>query len=369
MHICFTIANNSSVPYFGWFMEKASKNPELKFSFIALTDSRPDMIDEAKSFGFNGYWIHFSNKKRKTGMIVAFFKLLKLFRKLKPDVVHTHLFDDSVPALLAARMAGIKKRVITKQDTSFHYYYAPRWKWFDRFNNSNATHVVATSNECKNFILEKEKCKPSKVSVIHHGIPVGEYTDPDKDEVIRLRSLYAPNGEFLVGTLARFIEWKRHEDIVEVARIVSANEKNIRFLFFGNGPLESDIKDLIMQYHLEDKVILAGFYPRDKIKNVFGALDLYLHAAFMEPFGFVIAEAMAAGLPVVSTPTGAALDGIVHKKSGWIAEYNNKDALAEGIRYFYRNPVEKPWKPAVDISEKLFDFNIMYNNYLNLYGV
>jgi hypothetical protein len=152
MKIVFVIANNSSVPYFKWFAERSAKNKEHQFCFVMLHSESPDMIVDAAQWGCECYWIPFNNEKRKSSMISSFFKLYQLFKKLKPDVVHSHLFDDSLPTLLAARLAMVRKRVITKQDTTFHYFYAPKWVIADKFNNWNATDLIPVSKEAEDFI-------------------------------------------------------------------------------------------------------------------------------------------------------------------------------------------------------------------------
>jgi hypothetical protein len=97
MHVVHVIANNSSVPYLNWFAERLHKYPDVKFSFIVMYPEKPHLIDEMKAFGCDTYWLKFDSSKRKAGMIASFFKLYKLFRQLKPDVVNAHLFDDSLP--------------------------------------------------------------------------------------------------------------------------------------------------------------------------------------------------------------------------------------------------------------------------------
>ena len=109
MHVAHVIANNSTVPYLSWFAQRIKTYPDVKFTFIVLYHEKPHMIEEMTEYGCNTYWIKFDPNRRKSGMVFVFFKLLKLFRELKPDVVNAHLFDDSVPALLAARLAGVKK--------------------------------------------------------------------------------------------------------------------------------------------------------------------------------------------------------------------------------------------------------------------
>lgn len=366
-HIVFVIANNSSVPYFTLFMERAKKLGAFRFSFVAMTRERPEMIDEARSYGFDGYWIPFNNEHRRWQMIWAVPRLMKLFRKIHPDVVHTHLFDDSVPALLAARVSGIPARVITKQDTSFHFFYAKRWVGFDRFNNRNATHVVAVSKEAYDFVIDKEKCDKRKISMIHHGIDIDRFSIPDPTLVDEFKTKYQLHNCLVIGTVARFIEWKKFNIVVETAAIVAKSVPESRFLLIGQGDLMPEILDLIHKKGLEKNVILTGFIEKGLMQHVYGAMDQYLHAAHMEPFGFVIAEAMVAGLPVVSTPTGAARDAIIQKQNGWLGEYDNPQSLADGILYFYHNRPVLPWKEAQQTANKMFNFERMFDDYINLY--
>ena len=153
MHIIFVISNESSVPYFNWFAEKATQQKEHQFSFVTLYTERPKMIEDVGKYGWKCYWFKYNHHKRKRGMMSTFFQLYRLFKKLKPDVVHTHLFDDSLPALFAAKLARVKTRVITKADTTFHYFYAPKWMIADRFNNKNATHIVPPSKEAEKCLV------------------------------------------------------------------------------------------------------------------------------------------------------------------------------------------------------------------------
>jgi glycosyltransferase involved in cell wall biosynthesis len=348
-------------------MKEAAKDKSLHFSFVVLDTKEPELMEEVKQYGFDCYWIKFDAGKRRKSMVYATRKLYSLFRKIKPDIVHSHLFDDSVPALFAARLARVPKRVITKQDTAFHFNYAKRWVRFDRFNNRNATHVVPVSKEAYEFVREIEKCSEKKMHLVHHGIDRDQFLSFDNAEREKIRANYAPNGEVLIGTLARFIHWKRYDLALDVAEIVVKETPQAKFVFWGNGDLKADIAEEIKNRGLGKNVILADYYPRDKIENVYAAMDIYLHTAYMEPFGFVLAEAMMCGVPVVSTPTGAARDAIIHTENGWIGQYDNAESLAKGILFYLNNPIVKPLVPARDIALKMYSFPLMFSSYLNLY--
>lgn len=367
MHILFVMANNSSVPYFNWFGEKSMQHPEVKFSFVCLYPTKPKMLEDMAGFNCDCYWIQFDATKRKRSYIKSTIALYRLFRKLKPDVVHSHLFDDSVPSMLASRMANVKIRAITKADTGFHYHYAPQWMIFDKFNNWNATHVVAISEECKQFVLEKEKANPEKVHLVHHGVPVKQFTNQKEAHKEYLINKYKLENKKVIGTVARLIDWKGYKTIIEAARKVVAKIPNATFLFVGTGGQKEELEALIKKYQLESNIILAGWVDREMIPSLYGILDVYVHAAKKEPFGFVIAEAMLNGCPMVSTPTGAAKDAIKDKENGILIETNDVTGTADAILFMLTNDVKEIKRNAVETALRMYPFTKMWENHLKIY--
>lgn len=366
--VVFTMANNSTAPYFLWFAEEASKRDDIELIFVMLTEEKPILPEQVEKFNCKGYWVPFDFRRRRTQMIKAVPKLYRLFRKLKPDVVHTHLFDDSVPALLAARLAGIKVRAITKGDTFYHYNFAPKWVKFDKYNNRNAHFVIAPATEAYDFILNKEKCPPAKLKMIHTRIPVKYFTEDKPQVTEQLRQKYLGNdNRFVVGTMARFIEWKGYKTLVAAAEIVLRKHKDIVFLLMGEGEQKLEIEKRVEEKGISDHFIFGGRVDNALLPSFYPLYDVFVHPAFMEPGGFVIMETMAVGLPIVSMPTGTAKDGIIHKQNGWLSEYQNPLSVAEGIIYFYENRMPKPWLEPRKTAFEKFDFQLMVDAYMNLY--
>ncbi|HLG03364.1 MAG TPA: glycosyltransferase family 4 protein [Bacteroidia bacterium] len=370
IHILHFIANNSSVPYFKWFAELSATDKNVKLSFAMLLNQRPTLIDEMKKLGIEVHWIYFDRTKRSVSMLRAIPKLYALMQRLNPDVVHTHLFDDSLPALFAGRLARVPVRVITKQDTAFHWYYAPKAVKYDRLNNKNATHIVAVSEECKEFILEKEKADPAKVHLIHHGIPIGLLTHQTEETRTLLRSKYNPNSKMIIGTVARIIEWKGYRYIIEAAAKLVKKHPGLHFLFAGEGAQKGELELLIKEKGLGDSISFTGLIDRQDIPSFYGIMDIYLHAAFMEPFGFVIAEAMANGVPVVSTPTGAARDSIRDGENGMLVRYKDPDSIVAGIERLLtlsHDERKRMGEKARQTVFELFRVEKTWENYLRLY--
>ncbi len=366
MHIVFTIADEGAVPYFQWFAKKAKQEGKHKFSFIALASKKTEMLKKVDEIGCDTYLIPFDINFRKKSMISAFFKLYKLLKKIKPDIVQTNLFDDSFPGLLAAKFAGVKTRVIVKQDTTYHYYYAPKWVKADRFNNWNATDLVPVSNEAKQFIIEKEKADINKITMIHHGIPSELFTNSTEENKKALIEKYKLQDKIVLGTVSRLIEWKGYRYIISAAKNVVKKYPNAVFIFVGEGEQKQELIDLAKKNDVLNNIIFTGWMDRELIPSFYSILDVYVHAASFEPFGFVIPEAMMNEAPVVSTPTGSALDAISHKENGYLCKYKDIESLTEGIIYTIENG--KLFKEkGKETALKMYEFNVMYNNYIKLY--
>lgn len=367
MHILHTFANNSHVPYLTWFAERAAREGNIRYTFLILYPERPVMIEEMESLGFTCIWIPFDATMRKWGMLRALPQLWWQIQKARPDVVHCNLFDDSMPGLIASWLAGVRVRVITRQDTGFHWRYTPLWTHLDRWNTRLATHVIAISEECRAFLVEQEHAPPSKVHLVHNGIPPERFTAQDEGTVARLRERFGIAGHWpIIGTVARFIEWKGYRHIISAAKLLAQKHPNARFLFCGQGDQENEIRQLVFAAGLQNHVVFTGWVERAEIASFFGLLDIYLHAAELEPFGLVYAEAMMNGVPVVSTPTGAARDAIIDGENGILAERNGL-ALATGVERLLNVDLSSIGEAGRQTALKMYSFEIMWKGTMDIY--
>ncbi|MEZ5308592.1 MAG: glycosyltransferase family 4 protein [Pyrinomonadaceae bacterium] len=371
MHIVFVIANESSVPYFNWFADEARNHPDVKFTFVALYGKRPAMLDEMPEKGFDAHWFEFDPSNRKSGMVRNLFRLYKLFRKIKPDVVHTHLFDDSVPGMLAARLAGVKRRVITKQDTTYHWYYAPKWVWFDKFNNWNATHVHAVATENERFILENEKAPREKVHLVRNGFPYDLMTASKQEHIDEIKREYGMDGRFVVGTVARYIHWKGHHLIIEAAKEIAKKHPEILFVWAGSdggSGYKDELQKMVDDAGLSGNITLLGWIDRFKMPSLYKCMDAYLHPAVREPFGFAISEAFMNGVAVAATKTGST-DLVTHLENAYLLEMDSVDDIVKAISMFIEDPEKR--KAIADAGHEHalehLQFKNMWDGHMGMY--
>ncbi|MCO6500001.1 MAG: glycosyltransferase family 4 protein [Vicingus serpentipes] len=367
IHIVEVMADSMSITYFNLFAEQSKNHPEIKLTFVCLNNVLPPIVEDMKERGCDCFWVKFDNTNRIKSWVSAYFQLKKLFKQLKPDVVHSHLFDDGVPAMLAAKHTGVRKRVHTKQSTTFNWFYAPKAVFLDRLINKTATHLIAVSNEAKQFLIEKEKADPQKIHMIHHGISFENLKKASEEEIRAFKTKFNIVGKKVIGTVSRYIKWKGYIQFIEAASILKEKYPDVVFLGVGSGSQEEELRTLIKEKDIEKQFILTGWIEKKYIPAVFHSIDIYFHAAYMEPFGFVIPEAMVNKVPIVTTPTGSAADGLQHMESAYIAPYFNVEELAKGMEYFLTHDSSSFVEKAYLSAKEKFTIEKMWNKHLELY--
>jgi glycosyltransferase involved in cell wall biosynthesis len=316
------------------------------------------------------YHIPFDFNNTRKSIATSYFALKKLFRKIKPQIVHSHLFYDGISATLAAKHAGVKVRIHTKQSTGINWQEN---KWavkIDRWMNRKNTHLIAVSAECREFMILQERCNPNKIVLIHHGINPDELTSFTKEDIETVKKLIQFRNEKIILNLSRCVPWKNQKDIILASHFLQSDFPDAKFICAGQGPILEDLKSMVKENKLNEKVIFTGNIDKKLIPALFAIADVYLHAAKMEPFGFVIPEAMFNKVPIVSTPTGSARDGITHLESGYLANYDDPASLAAGIKFMLslnENKIMHLTSNALANAQNLYHIDVMYRNTVRLY--
>lgn len=368
MHVLHTFANNGTVPYLTWFTDRAVLEGTPHYTFILLVPQRPPMIEEMRAKGFDVIWIRYDDRRRKRGLIRALPLLWWHMRRIRPDIVHCNLFDDSLPGLIAARLAGIRRRVLTRQDTGYHWMHARRWVALDRWNNRMATHIIAISEENRRFIIDQEGADERKVSMVHNGIPPERFTRQDRAVMQRLRERFGLSSENLVfGSVARYVQWKGHRHVLDAAARIVSDHPNARFLLCGSGTLRPSMEDLARSLGIASKVHFIDRIEPGEMPSFYGILDAFLHAAVMEPFGLVYAEAMMNAVPVVSTRTGAAADAIIDGVNGILIKEPTGEALALGVERLLALDRHAIGRMGRDTALRKYAFDVMWKGTNGVY--
>ncbi|MDA8886074.1 glycosyltransferase [Bacteroidia bacterium] len=296
---------------------KAFRNKGYDVTIAAHQDS--ELWTRAQAEGFKTFAVQVGSTS-----FLNVFKLLRIKSHFQKEEIDTVIFttsQDLKTASIAAHWAGCQKIVYLRglaipiKNSIVNRYCM----------NTACTHLIANSKETKRtMLLHLDKHIPSdKIGVVYHGIDekLLEADGPPLPQVIER----AKENGLILGNAGRLTEQKGQKHLIEVAKILKAQNQSFTLFIAGTGELEAELKALIQEYNLEKEVILLGFVA--DMEAFMRSIDVFLLASSWEGFGFVIVEAMAKGKPVVAFDITSNPEIISDGKTGLLAEHLNIDAF------------------------------------------
>lgn len=311
------------------------------------------------------------------GDLKTLWQLYRLFRREKPDVVHTHTAKAGSVGRLAAWLASVPVIVHTFHGHVLHGYFGPAktrfFRSIERWLARITTHIIAVSETCRQDLLTYRISTPEHIQTIHLGLELEPFRHPDAGSRERLRKEWGvPHDAFAVGIIARMVPIKRHEDLFRAIPAVLRSHPDTWFLIVGDGELRPELETLADELAIRHRVVFCGF--RDDRANVYAALDLVTLTSANEGLPVAVIESLSAGKPVVATRVGGVPELIEEGVSGYMAEPGNPDSIAkallkavqapEATRAMGQHAQEKTIR-AFSISRLIEDINRLYDSFLS----
>lgn len=265
-------------------------------------------------------------------------KLAAVIRNNGFELVHTHGVRANLLGRLASRQAG-KRKVITTVHSLLEkdypgFLYRLGNSLAESLTRSLTDHFITVSGGLKEKLIS-QGVPEEKITVIYNGIVMEEFNPERKAGNIR-RKFGLDASAPLVGIVARLHPVKGHRFFLEAAREVLQQRPDVRFLIVGDGPLRPSLEELAAQLGIAGQVTFTGFV--EDIPSIMSELQLLVISSLWEGFGLTAVEAMALGVPVVSSEAGGLPEVILHGETGLLVPPANSTALARGIIWMMDHP-------------------------------
>lgn len=277
-----------------------------------------------------GVPIHFIHKHGKIDPF-ALWRLRKLMRELRPDLVHTWIFAANAYGRVAAWLEKVPvviggERCVDPWKTAYEFA-------MDRFLAKRSTAIVTNSSGVVDFYAAHGISK-SLFHIIPNGIP--PYTSPYPDSESRriakqklCESFSIPTDSRLVLLVARLWPQKRVLDAIWATDLLKVVRDDVHLLVIGDGPQRERLRMFRYECRIEDRVHFLG--SRSDVAALLPLGDvLWLPSAF-EGLPNVILEAMAAGIPVVASDIPGNRDLVVHGETGFLIPTGDAAALSTHV--------------------------------------
>ena len=191
---------------------------------------------------------------------------------------------------------------------------------------SNATMIRANSEIVKQTVISWG-IDAKKIQIIEDRVDCTHFHPDVNGSNIRKQLGITKKMIISIGSL---IEIKGFDTLLNAAKIVCLVDKEIKFVIIGEGPLKTDLIELVKNNNIEKNVIFMGFIPYDKTPEYLAASDLFVHTSNVESMGRVILEAEASGKPIIATNIGG-IPEAVNENSALLIPPKNPKLLAESI--------------------------------------
>ena len=309
-------------------------------------------------------------------------QLYRLLCDFEPDVVHTHTAKAGALGRLAARFYNLThgrrhpvRIVHTYHGHVFDGYFGKRStavflgleRWLARWTDR----IIAISPRIADEISKRYAIgRSDQVCSIRLGFDLAPFVSIDDNMRHASRErLVIPDSTLVVTTVGRLTEIKKHDLFLEMSKRVFSSRQDVLFFIVGDGELRDELESIVSASGLESVVRFLGW--RQDLATIYAASDLFVLTSRNEGTPVALIEAMASGIPGISTDVGGVRDVITSSSVGSVVPFGDAEALASSVlSLLAAGTAERRamGMRARDVVSKRFTMDRLVEEIANLYG-
>jgi glycosyltransferase involved in cell wall biosynthesis len=264
-------------------------------------------------------------------------RLVRLMRRERFVIVHTHSSVAGFLGRLAARLSGTPVVIHTLHGFSFHDHMSPRRRWayitLERIVRPLTHGFIAVAPAVAREAIEERIAGGGEaMSVVPSSVELDQIPR-GADDLVR-RELGIGWETPIVGTVGRLDFQKAPLDFVRMAALVAVTHPQTRFVMVGEGELEGDVD--AEAERLGVTIERLGF--REDAARLAAGFDVFVIASLYEGLGRALTEALASGRPVVATAVNGVVDLVVPGSTGLLSPPADPEALARNVAWMLEHP-------------------------------
>lgn len=275
--------------------------------------------------------------------LVTIWKVYRLLRRLKPDVVHTHTAKAGFIGRIAAWLAGVPVIVHTFHGHVFQGYFSPFmtqvFLLLERLTARLSDGVITLSEDLRRDLADTYRItRKGKITVLPLGLDLDSFAALPRHSGSFRAASGLPTAAPLIGIVGRLVPVKNHALFVQAAALVYARRPDAHFLVVGDGELRPQIEAAVDAAGLRSAFTFTGWL-RD-LAPVYSDLDALVISSINEGTPVSVIEALAGGCPVVTTAVGGLRDLLEGGALGMLVESGDAPALADALLHTLDQPLD-----------------------------
>lgn len=354
---------------------------EQGWEVIMVSAEGREVDQVVKSEGVRHEVIPFTRKITPFADLMCIWQLVQLFKREKPDIVHTHTPKAGLLGMIAANLAGVKIRIHTLAGIPAMAAEGSKKSLLEnveKWTYSNGTEIWPNSNGLKNFVEENGLCPGSKLRIVGKGSSNGVDLDKFNRESLKENHLVAATmrilpgeDEFIILVVGRLVRDKGIQELVSAflnSKIV--NRSKLVLL----GAFEQDLNPLSPEtiQTIQDHPKIIQIDWTDHVAHYLALADVLVHPSHREGFPNVLLEAGAMHVPVICSDIIGNTDIITQQKTGLIFPVKDATVLKEALEFAFvkrdkmAGYAAKLYQEIVDNYDRKIVQQEIYRNYQRL---
>lgn|GEM_PF-6638711 len=208
-------------------------------------------------------------------------------------------------------------------------------------------------------------CRVTPMSIVPLGVDLDRFSPKNDGAIFKKR--YGLDGYNIVLFVGRLEGRKGIRHLVEAVPRIVSQVKDCKCVVVGSGPLMSKLKSKASDLSLGDSIVFTGNIAESMLPCAYAAADCFVSPSWSEFFGLTIIEAMASGVPVVSTTSGA-IPEIVNEDFGTLVEFGSSEQLADAVVNVLKSEKRgKMGRRAREVAEVRYSWRATAERLLNIF--
>ncbi|MCB0709086.1 MAG: glycosyltransferase family 4 protein [Chitinophagaceae bacterium] len=282
--------------------------------------------------------------------VKCLWQLIKIFKKEKPGIVHTHTPKAGLLGMMAARICGVKNRIHTVAGLPLMVEKGNKYrllKFIEKITYKMATHVWPNSASLKQFITDHKLCNPVKLSMIGkgstNGVNINRFNQKNFDvkilESIKTEINYSTENKYLL-CIGRLVVDKGITELVNV--FTQLQKDNADLILILTGEFENELdplpKSTLQEIRFNPSIIHINW--TNYVEYYMYLSNIFIFPSHREGFPNVLLQAGAMQLPVICSRIAGNVDIVTDNKTGLIFDCGNEQQLLQQIKFALEQPIQ-----------------------------
>lgn len=327
--LVFIVSDIEKSLEFEWVANHFVKVTDLHFILIGKRKTKLEF--HLKSLGVP---CEFVTDESTPSTLLKVLQVFLILKRIKPLVVHCHLWRASLIGLMASYFMGVRKRIFTRHHSMIHYHEFKDGRKWDRLCNFLATDIVAISENVKHVLGLLDKAHETKIHVIHHGFDLSYFENIIDVRIERIKTKYhiTSTGP-VIGVISRYLELKGIQYVIPAFQKLRETFPSAHLILANaSGSYRSEIQKMLREL---DPPSFTEIPFEDDLAALYCIFDVFVHVPVdlrQEAFGQTYVEALACGIPSVFTLSGVAPEFIVHEQNALVVPFRDSKSIGDSIK-------------------------------------